>query len=477
MPSTTSTTLNKTAILAIILISYVMIVLDTSIVLTGLPNIHRELGFSDAELAWVQSAYTLTFGGFLLLGARAGDILGRRRMLIAGLALFTVSSIAIGLAEAPAWMIGARAVQGLGGAILAPSTLALLQTTFSEGQERTRAVSYYSAVAGIAASVGLVLGGVLADWLSWRVGFFINLPIGIGMILAALRWIPEPQRNPGQLDIMGALTSTIGMVGLVYSLIRSATHGWSDPLTISLLVISLSLLVLFIMVERRAAQPIMPLHLFASRERAAAYAARALFIGAMIGFFFFITQFMQGVLHYRAAVTGMAFLPATLVNFAAAMVVPQLTRRYGNARLLATGFVLSLTGMFWLAQVSVGASYWVDIGLPMVLIGMGQGFTLSPLTASGIAGVSRQDAGAASGVVNVVHQLGNSLGLAILVAIAVYGTAGLDGADLLAHRVETALTGSSTMLALALVLVVAFILRPGRRALGETRGKVQTAAS
>lgn len=177
MPSATAT-LNKTAILAIILLSYVMIVLDTSIILTGLPNIHRELGFSDAELAWVQSAYTLTFGGFLLLGARAGDILGRRRMLIAGLALFTVSSLAIGLAQTPAWMIGARAVQGLGGAILAPSTLALLQTTFSEGSERTRAVSYYSAVAGIAASVGLVLGGILADWLSWRVGFFINLPSG-----------------------------------------------------------------------------------------------------------------------------------------------------------------------------------------------------------------------------------------------------------------------------------------------------------
>jgi hypothetical protein len=173
----------------------------------------------------------------------------------------------------------------------------------------------------------------------------------------------------------------------------------------------------------------------------------------------------------------MAFLPMTLVNFAAAMTVPQLTSRYGNARLLATGFVLTLTGMFWLAQVSVGASYWMDIGLPMVLIGLGQGFTLSPLTASGITGVSGQDAGAASGVVNVVHQLGNSLGLAILVAIAVYGTAGLDGADLLAHRVETALTGSSAMLALALVLVVAFILRPGRRALSETSGKAQSAAS
>lgn len=453
---------NKTAILVIILLSYVMIVLDTSIVLTGLPSIHSELGFSDPQLAWVQSAYTLTFGGFLLLGARAGDILGRRRMLIAGLALFTLSSIAIGLAQTPGWLIGARAIQGLGGAILAPSTLALLQTTFTDSHERTRAISYYSAVAGIAASVGLVLGGVLADWLSWRVGFFINLPIGIGMILAALRFIQEPARKPGRFDAAGALTSTVGMVVLVYSLIRSASHGWSDPWTVPLLVASLVMLAIFIIVEWRAKQPIMPLHLFASRERSAAYATRVLFLGAMIGFFFFITQFMQVVSGYRPAVTGLAFLPMTLVNFAAAMVVPQLTRRYGNARLLATGLGLSLVGMIWLAQVSVGSSYWIGIGLPMVLIGLGQGFALSPMTASGIAGVTGDNAGAASGVVNVAHQIGNSLGLAVLVAVAVHGTSGLEGTTLLAHRVGTALTGSSMMMALALIIVVAFIVRPVR---------------
>jgi MFS family permease len=222
---------HKSAILAIILVSYVMIVLDTSIVLTGLPKIHHDLGFSDTGLAWVQSAYTLTFGGFLLLAARAGDILGRRRMLIAGLALFTLASVAIGAANSPAWMIAARAIQGLGAAILAPSTLALLQTTFAEGSERTRAVSYYSAVAGIAASVGLVLGGVLAEWLSWRVGFFINLPIGVAMIWAARRYIVENAVSAGQFDALGALTSTIGMSALVYGFIRSASAGWGDTLT------------------------------------------------------------------------------------------------------------------------------------------------------------------------------------------------------------------------------------------------------
>jgi predicted MFS family arabinose efflux permease len=381
-------------------------------------------------------------------------------MLIVGLALFTAASVAIGLAQTSGWLISARAIQGLAGAILAPSTLALLQTTFTDSHERTRAISYYSAVAGIAASVGLVLGGVLADWLSWRVGFFINLPIGIGMIVAALRYIPEQARKPGQFDVAGALTSTAGMVALVYSLIRSASHGWSDAWTIPLLVFALALLAIFIMIEWRAKQPIVPLHLFANRERSAAYAARLLFIGAMIGFFFFITQFMQVVSGYRPAVTGLAFLPMTLINFAAAMVVPQLTRRYGNAYLLATGLSFSLAGIFWLSHVSAASSYWTGIGLPMVLIGLGQGLALSPMTASGIAGVAGENAGAASGVVNVAHQIGNSLGLAVLVAVAIYGTLGLEGADLLAHRVGMALTGSSAMMALALVLVVAFIVRP-----------------
>jgi MFS family permease len=274
---------HKTAILAIILVSYVMIVLDISVVLTGLPLIHQDLGFTDAGLAWVQSAYTLTFGGFLLLGARAGDILGRRRIFVAGLALFTAASLAISLAQSPAWMLAARAIQGVGAAILAPSALALLQTNFSEGHERTRAVAYYSAVAGVAASVGLLLGGVVAEWLSWRVGFFINLPIGVVMILATRRYISETDLHSGRFDLVGALSSTIGMSVLVYGLIRSATAGWGDAVTIAALLAGTLLLFLFILNEGRAEQPIMPLRLFADRERAGAYAARILFLGAMIG--------------------------------------------------------------------------------------------------------------------------------------------------------------------------------------------------
>jgi EmrB/QacA subfamily drug resistance transporter len=444
--------MNKRAILAIILVSYVMIVLDTSVVLTGLPKIHLEMGFSDSGLAWVQSAYTLTFGGFMLLAARAGDIIGRRRMLVAGLTLFTLASLVIGAAQTPAMLVLARAVQGLGAAILAPSTLALLQTTFAEGAERTHAVSLYSATAGIAASVGLVLGGVLAEWLSWRVGFLVNLPIGVAMIWAALRYIPESPRSSGQFDVIGALTSTVGMSAMVYAFIRSAGAGWGDLLTQAALIAGVALLAIFIANERSAAQPIMPLRLFADRQRASAYAARMLFLGAMIGFFFFTTQYLQTVLHYPPSLTGMAFLPMTLVNFVVALQVPRLTRRFGNARLLAFGLLVCLAGMAWLSRVSPDSAYLTAVALPMVLIGAGQGMTLSPLTAAGIAGVPARDAGAASGVVNVAHQLGNSLGLAVLVALAAAGAHGLSGTMLLAHRVTVALTASAVFLILALLL-------------------------
>ncbi|MRW93558.1 MFS transporter [Duganella sp. FT80W] len=439
--------MNKRAILAIILVSYVMIVLDTSVVLTGLPKIHLELGFSDSGLAWVQSAYTLTFGGFLLLAARAGDMIGRRRMLVAGLALFTLASLAIGAAATPAMLVAARAVQGLGAAILAPSTLALLQTTFTEAGERTRAVSLYSATAGIAASVGLVLGGVLAEWTSWRVGFLINLPIGMAMIWAALRYISDnPQQHASaRFDLGGALASTAGMGALVYALIRSASTGWADALTQGTLVAGVLLLAAFVVIQRRVAAPIMPLRLFTSAPRAAAYAARVLFLGAMIGFFFFTTQYLQAVAGYPPSTTGLAFLPMTLMNFAVALQVPRLTRRIGNARLLAIGLAVCMVGMVWLSRVVPGSAYLTAVALPMVLIGAGQGMVLSPLTAAGIAGVGAADAGAASGVVNVAHQLGNALGLAVLVALA--------GASGLAQRVTTALSASSVFLLLALLLM------------------------
>ena len=257
--------------LAIILGCYLMIILDISVVITALPSIHDDLGFSPAGLSWVQNAYTLTFGGLLLLGARAGDILGRRRVFVAGIALFTFASMLGGVAQSPAWLLGARALQGVGAAIAAPSTLALLTVSFPEGPERTRAVAWYSAVAGAGGSIGLLLGGMLTSWISWRCGLFINVPLGAALIWLAPRHLPETERKRGRFDLAGALSSTIGMTALVYGLVRAAEAGWGDVWALASFAAAAVLLAYFVVNERRAEQPITPLRLFSSRERVGAY--------------------------------------------------------------------------------------------------------------------------------------------------------------------------------------------------------------
>jgi len=263
-----------------------MLVIDISIVLTGLPRIQAALGFSAAELSWIQNAYTLAFGGFLLLGARAGDILGRRRMFVTGLGIFTLASLAIGAAQSPAWMIAFRAVQGLGAAVLAPSTLALIATHFEEGQERNRALAWYAAAAGIGATLGLVLGGLLTDLISWRAGFLINLPIGSLLIAGTLRHIQETERHNGRFDVAGAFTSTLGMCLLVFGIVEAAEAGWRNEVTQVSLAAGCVLLMVFVWIERHAAQPLLPLKLLTNARRNGAYAARLLFLSGMSGFWF-----------------------------------------------------------------------------------------------------------------------------------------------------------------------------------------------
>lgn len=451
-------------VLAIIVASYLMIVVDISIVITGLPKIQASLGFSAAQLSWVQNAYTLAFGGLLLLGARAGDILGRRRMFIAGLSLFTVASVAIGLAQSVTWLLAARAIQGVGAAVLAPSTLALLSTHFAEGPARTRALSLYAAAAGVGATLGLVLGGLFADLLSWRAGFFINLPIGLLLIFAARRYIAETPTHTGRFDLGGAATSTLGMVASVYGLVRAAEAGWTDTQTQLALGLGVALTIVFVLIERRAEQPVLPLHLLANRERSGAYAARMLFLGGAVGFWFFSTQFLQSVLHLRPLLAGLAFLPVTLPNFASAMAVPHLTRRFGSEALLMVGLLLGIVGLAWLGQATAYSSYLLAVAPPMLLIGLGQGLLLAPLTAAGVAGVARKDAGAASGLVNVAHQLGGSLGLGVLVLVFA-NAAPTSAHDIpsLAHRISAVMETSALMLGLAALVAWACIVAPHRR--------------
>lgn len=456
-PTTTSPT-RASIVLALVLASYLMIVLDISIVITALPQIQAGLGFTAAGLSWVHNAYTLAFGGLLLLGARAGDLLGRRRLFITGLALFTGASLAIGLAPTAAVLVGARAVQGAGAAVLAPATLALLATHFPAGPGRTRSLGLYGATAGVGASLGLVVGGLLAGALSWRVGFFINLPIGAALLWVAHRHVVESPRVAGRLDVPGAVSSTLGMVALVFGLVRVAEAGWGDALAQSALVAAALALAFFLRHVSRAAQPLLPLRLLADRARSGALLARLLFLGGMIGFWFFTTQWLQRGLGFSPFQAGLAFLPATLTNFAAALAVPRLTRRIGNARLLAAGLGLALAGLAWLSCLSASAGYVAGAALPMLLVGVGQGLSLSPLTVAGVARVAAGDAGAASGLVNLAHQLGSSLGLAVLIVVAT--AAGPD----LAHRVGAALTGSAWLMAAALAVVLLTQFHRGARA-------------
>lgn len=444
--------MNRNAILSIIVLTYVMIVLDISIVLTALPRMQAGLGFTDAGLSWVSTAYTLFFGGFLLLGARAGDIFGRKRMFLIGLGVFAAASLVIGLAQDAGTLIAARAVQGIGAAILAPSALALLQVTFPAGEERTRAISLYAAGAGVSASAGLVLGGILADMISWRAGFFLNIPVALAMGLAAIRFLPETERQNVALDIPGAVTSTLGIGGLVYGMIRSAT-AW-DGVTVASLAFGAVLVALFLGLQSRTRHPLIPLHLFASRERSGAYAARALFLGANVSFYFFMAQYLQEVLGLSATATGLAFLPTTVINFIAALAVPRLMARFGRGPVLVLSLLTSLIGFAGLSQITEGSGLWLGIILPMAVLGFGQGAALAPLTSSGIAGVEHRDAGAASGLVNVAHQIGSSLGLAVLVSVASTATGAAD-------RAAAAMAGGTVLIALTLAVSVIFIL--GRR--------------
>jgi EmrB/QacA subfamily drug resistance transporter len=447
---------HKGAILAIILISYFMILLDNSVIFTSLPSLQADLQLSPTELAWVQDAYTLVFGGFLLLGARASDLLGRKRVFIAGLAIFVAASLSIALAPGAEWLIASRAVQGIGAAIVAPSALSLLTATF-EGQERARAIAWYAAMAGIGASLGLVIGGALTELVSWRAGFFVNVPIGIAMIILAPRFLPKIAPLQGRFDVLGAILSTLGVGGLVFAILHASEHGWAIESTISIAIGALSL-ALFVVVESRAPQPIMPLRLFASRERTGAYLTRFFYLAALIGFFYFTTQFLQRVLGFTALEAGLAFLPMTAVNFAVAMFIPRLMRRFGLASVLVAGVALALAGMVWLSGVSPESNYFLAIALPMVLIGAGQGLAFAPMTSAGVAGTSAEDAGAASGVVNTSNQVGASVGIGILVAVAsVAGGEGSDAAQL-AAQVSAALHAGSILLGLALVATLALVV-------------------
>ena len=465
-------TANPAMVLAIILGCYLMVVLDASVVITALPDIRTDLGFSPASLSWVQNIYALAFGGLLLLGARMGDLLGRRQVFIGGIALFTVASMLGGLAQSEIWLLAARTLQGVGAAIAAPSTLALLTISFPEGSERTRAIALYSAVASAGASIGLVLGGMLTSWISWRWSLFINVPIGAVLISLAPAYLPETERHTGEFDFAGAITSTLGMTALVYGLVRAAETSWGDAVALGSFAAAAIMLAAFVTIEKRARQPITPLRLFASRERVGAYAARLLMVGAMFGMFFYLTQFLQGAENFSALKAGLAFLPVTLSIFAMVKVVPRLLGRIGPQRTLIGGLVLALVGLIWLSRISTTTDYWTGIAIPMALIGVGMGLSFTPLTQAAIAGVNDHDAGAASGLVNVFQQIGSTIGIGVLVTVFAAASEGT-GATALAEGVPTTIAVSAGLVAAALAVVLV-VMRPQ---LAASRSPIPRAAA
>ncbi|WP_316675274.1 MFS transporter [uncultured Tolumonas sp.] len=455
---------HQKVVLSIILASYFIIILDISVVITGLPKILAELHFSSTSLSWIQSAYTLTFGGFLLLGARAGDILGRKKMYLTGLAIFIVTSLIISLAHTPEVMLSARAVQGIGAAILAPSTLALLSVNFSDSHDRSRAMAYYSSVAGIGATVGLVAGGIFADLLSWRIGFLINVPLGLLLFFAAVKHLKESEKHSGQFDLAGAVASTLGMSALVFGIVNSATDGWLAPVTLISLLSGVILLVIFLLNERNAAQPIMPLRLLNHRIRAGAYITRIFYLGGMVGFFFFITQYLQLVKGFTPFAAGVAFMPMTLVNFIAAIRAQAFSRKWGDAQLLGSGLLITFVGMFCLTFITPDTNYIIGIAFPMVLLGIGQGLAFAPMTGFGVHEIEARDTGAASGLVNVSHQMGSSLGLGILVVVfETTVQSNSNSVEVLSQRIANTMTMSALMIFFALMTVILLIVRRRRQ--------------
>jgi EmrB/QacA subfamily drug resistance transporter len=403
--------------LTVIAASQLMVVLDATIVNIALPHIKGALGFSDTTLSWVINAYTLVFGGLLLLGGRAGDILGRRRVFIAGTLLFGLASLLGGFAQDSTMLLASRALQGIGGAVCAPTAFALIATNFAEGPERNRAFGVFSAVAGSGAAIGLLAGGLLTEYLDWRWVFFVNVPIAAAIAVAAPRYINESERRPGRFDLPGALTSTIGLCTLVYGFIRAASNGWSDPATVGSFAAGVVLLAAFVVIERRTAQPITPLHLFRDRNRTGGLVMMLCLTAAMFGIFFYITIFAQTVIGYSPLKAGVAFLPISAAIIVAAQIASTFQARIGPKAFMAGGAALVVAGLGWLTQLKADSGYVDGILGPTVVFGFGMGLIFVPVMLIAVAGVPGHETGAASGLLNSMQQIGGAVGLSILTTV------------------------------------------------------------
>ncbi|HET9059429.1 MAG TPA: MFS transporter [Acidimicrobiales bacterium] len=403
--------------LFVILAAQLMVVLDGTIVNVALPHIKTALDFTPADLSWVLNAYVLSFGGLMLLGARSGDLLGRRRALLFGIGVFSVGSMLGGLAGTATELLAARALQGAGAAFAAPSSLGLLTAAYPDGRQRVRAIGLFTTVSAAGAALGLIAGGVLTQWLSWRWVMFVNVPIGLVTLALGRAVLKETPRRRGRLDIAGALTSTAGVSGIVLGLVEAGTAGWASTLTIGPLAAGALLLGLFAVFEKRAPEPVLPLRLMADLTRTSANVARGLVYAGMYGVFFFMSQFLQEVQGDSALRTGLYFLPVPISVFLSSQVAGRLLNRGTRPKtVMLGGTTVALVALALSAGLGPHASA-LRVLANLVLFGIGMGVSLVSLTTASLAGVEPRDAGAASGVVNVVQQLGAAVGLAALVTV------------------------------------------------------------
>jgi EmrB/QacA subfamily drug resistance transporter len=406
--------------LALLCVAQFVVVLDASIVNVALPTIGEALDFSEGNLPWVVNAYVLTFGGFLLLGGRLADLLGRRRVFMAGLVLFAIASLAGGLASNSGQLIAARAVQGLGAAILSPAALSIVATTFRDGAERNKALGIWGAVAGSGGAAGVLLGGVLTETLGWEWVLWVNVPIGIAAAAIAPSLIAET-RAEGEVrhfDVAGAATITLGLSALVFALLDAESAGWGSAQTIGTLIASALLLGAFVVIERRSRAPLVPFSIFRVRTITGANVVGVLVGASLFSMFFFISLYMQQVLGYSPIKAGLAYLPLAVSIIISAGIASQLVTKVGFKPILAGGMVLIALGLVWFTQISVDGTYLADILGPSLLAGIGLGFSFVPVTIAAVSGIADREQGLASGLINTSQQVGGALGLAILAAVA-----------------------------------------------------------
>ncbi|MEV0587589.1 MFS transporter [Nonomuraea sp. NPDC050310] len=408
--------------LPVICVAQLILVLDVTIVNVALPSIQQGLGFDPADLAWVTTAYTLPYGGLLLLGGRLGDLLGRRRTFLAGVAVFTLASLLGGLVDEPGPLIAARALQGVGAALTSPSALSLLHSAYPEGPARHRALAVYGALSGVGVALGLLSGGLLTEFLSWRWVMLVNVPIGLLVLVLAPLCVPVPARSPRRLDLPGVLLGTAGLVTLAYGLSRPAEHGWDDGPTLVVLAAAAGLLAVFVLVERQVerlgGEPAMPLALWRHRTRAGAYLIAGLFFACLYPAFFFLTRFIQDVLGYGALEAGWAAMPIGVGTLVIGLVARRLVTRVPLAVLVAAGGAFAALAGLWLGRLEPDSGYWAALFPAMVGLSVGVGFALVANTLSAMTEVAERDAGLASGVLGTAQQIGGSLGLAAFASLA-----------------------------------------------------------